>query len=128
MNNLEFRFIFIGGLNTVIGYLVSIAIYEALAKHLELIIITIINAIVTITISFYMQRTFVFKSNAPWFKEYLKMYFVNAISIFANIFLIWLTVDIFAVKFWLAQAIITFLLTIYMYFAHKYFTFKSKKI
>ncbi len=127
LTNTKFRFIIVGGLNTLIGYLVSIGIYNLFSKVLHISVIAIINAILAITISFVGHRYFVFKSVEPWLNEYIKMYLVNAIAMLVNIVLIWISVDIMQLEFWLAQGIITFSLTICMYFAHKAFTFKQKE-
>ncbi len=126
MQNIQFRFMLIGGLNTLIGYFVALGMYELFKNILHITIISIISAIINISISFIGQRRFVFKSTAPWLLEYLKMYVVNAVSTVIGIVLIWIAVDQLHYPFWLSQAIITVFIVIYLYFAHKYFTFKTK--
>lgn len=123
MNNLKFRFLLVGGLNTLIGYFASLVFYSLFGDYLHIIFIAILNAIFSISISFIGHRKFVFKSTQPWLKEYIKMYIVNALAMCINIFLIWICVDFLHMTFWISQAILTFLITIYMYFAHKFFTF-----
>ena len=125
-SKLEFRFILVGGFNTVFGYLLSILIYQLLENILHIVAISVINNIILITISFINLRILVFKSKGSWLIEYGRMYIVNGVSLIANTILIWIAVDRLKIPFWLAQGAITVFLAILMFFAHKLFTFNNR--
>ncbi len=119
-----FKFLLVGGLNTLLGYLLSVGVHALLEAQIHIVLIGIINAVLCINLSFITNRVWVFESVAPWLPEYLRIYAVNALAMLANVVLIWLAVDVADMPFWLAQGMITTILTIYMYFAHTHFTFK----
>ena len=121
------RYLLVGGANTVFGYCISLLFYGALYSHLHIILIASLINIINISVSFTTYKFFVFKSNGHWYKEYFRSYLVYGTAAIVNVFLIWILVDGWHIKFWLAQAILIFLTVAVSYIGHSRFTFANTK-
>lgn len=120
----KFRYLLVGGWNTVFGYLTGVALFLMLSQHLHIILIAIISNIIAITMSFITYKLLVFKTRGRWLTEYLKCYLVYGINALIGVFLLWLFVDHYSINIWLAQGAIIVLTVIFSYLLHKRFTFK----
>jgi len=75
----EFRFLFVGGLNTLVGY----GIYALLLFfQVNYLIANTISTIIGIGHSYLWNRFYTFKSKEKASKEILKLYFRNDFSFF----------------------------------------------
>lgn len=120
----KLKFLTIGFLNTLFGYLFSIIIYEMFKGHFSLFIILLISHVITVTFSFFNYRLFVFNSKKSLLNEYLKIHLVY-ISVFCiNFLIVWFLYNYLLWSFWLSRLIAILFLVCYNYFAHSRFTFK----
>lgn len=122
----KLRYLAVGGVNTLVGYVIGVAAYQQLVGSLHIFVIGILANIVAITFSFLMYKAFVFRSNGHWLKEYLKAYLVyGGVAVF-GIFLLWLFVNQIELSIWMAQGLVTILTVAVSYIGHKKFTFSKK--
>ena len=124
INSKKIKFLTIGFLNTIFGYLFSIVIYEIFQDHLTLFIILLISHIITVTFSFFNYRLFVFKSKKSMLNEYAKIHLVYIFSFCINFLIVWILYNYLLWTFWLSRLVSILILICYNYFAHSRFTFK----
>jgi putative flippase GtrA len=124
INSKKIKFLTIGFLNTIFGYLFSIVIYEIFQDHLTLFIILLISHIITVTFSFFNYRLFVFKSKKSMLNEYAKIHLVYIFSFCINFLIVWILYNYLLWTFWLSRLVSILILICYNYLAHSRFTFK----
>ena len=100
LSSKQFKYLIVGGCNTVVGYFTGIFLYFFLISKIDIVFISIISSIFSISFSFFTYKIFVFKTNGNWFKEYIKCYMVYGGISIINVFIIWLFVDIFNINIW----------------------------
>lgn len=119
-----FRYIVIGGINTIFGYLCGVLLYYFLNNRIKIILILIISNIISITFSFLTYKLFVFRTLGNWIEEYIRCCLLYGGVSVIGISLTWLFLDIFNINIWIAQAI-SMLIVIYIsYYGHNKFTFR----
>ena len=118
------RYIVLGLANTVFGYLVFFILYSLLQKQLEMSIIFILSAAISVSESFYVQKKYVWRSSENWKREarrfaltFVIVFFINlgALSVasrFTNLDLRWVQLPILV------------LISIGLFFTHKNWTFE----
>jgi putative flippase GtrA len=121
------RYLIIGGINTIFGYLVSNLLYYKIFPWLHIVAVGVIANIICITFSFLTYKIFVFKTKGNWLKEYLRCYLVYGLSMILGILLMWGLVDGLSLPFWLCQGFVMILTIIFSYIGHSRFSFKSLK-
>lgn len=122
----KLRYLAVGGINTVVGYCIGVAVYQLLAASLHIFIIGVVANIIAITLSFLTYKTLVFRTIGHWLEEYLKAYVVyGGVAVF-GILLLWLFVDKMGLSIWLAQGLVTVLTVSVSYIGHARFTFRAK--
>lgn len=124
-NSFPKKFIIVGFINTVFGYLVGLLNYYLFFEIIGIIGVGILNNIINISFAFIMLKKFVFKTiNTNWFYEYLRSYVVYGLKALIGIFVLWLCITVLALNIFISQAI-AMLITIFLsYKGHKNFTFK----
>ena len=125
LNKIPKRFVIVGFINTVFGYLSGLLNYFIFFETIGIIGVGIINNVVNITFAFVMFKKFVFKTiNTNWFFEYLRSYVVYGVKGIVGIFVLWLFISILSINIYISQAT-SMLVTIFLsYTGHKKFTFK----
>jgi putative flippase GtrA len=118
------RYIVVGGLNTLFGYLCGAFLFILLEKKIGIIYILIISNILSITFSFLAYKLFVFKTSGSWLKEYIRCYLVYGGVSAISIFLTWIFLDIFFVNIWIAQGMSMMIVIFFSYHGHKKYTFR----
>ena len=120
------RYLIVGVVNTVFGYVATVALYYALTKWLHLVVIVVVANVICITFSFVTYKFFVFRSGNNWLHEYLRCYLVYGGSALMGIVGLWLLVNGLAIPFWIAQAVLMVVTVIISYVGHDRFTFARK--
>ena len=119
------HFILVGCINTVIGYLIALAVYFLLGDFFHIIFIGIVINILSISFSFVMYKLLVFKTRGNWLNEYLRSYLVYGIAAILGVAALWLLVDGFSMPFWTAQVLTVIVVAVFSYSSHLRFTFKK---
>ena len=120
----EGRYLLVGGVNTLVGYTLRVALYLALSPLLHILIIGVIANILAITVSFTTYKRLVFHTHGHWLEEYLRSYVVYGGTAVLGIMLLWLLVDGLRLPIWVAQGIAMLLTVIVSYLGHARFTFR----
>ena len=116
------RFLFVGGLNTVVGY----GCYALLLKvGMFYIFANLIANIVGIANSYFWNKYFTFKVKKKSFNEIIRFLTVYGISYIANLIFLFVCVETLSMNKYLAGIGCLFVTTIVSYIGHNKFSFKS---
>lgn len=128
LNQKNIRYLLVGGINTIVGYSIGIAIYKALASNLGIIWVGILSNIISITVSFLTYKIFVFRTQGMWVLEYVKSYLIYGGTAVISIFFLWFFVEKMNISIWLSQALVIVVTVIISYLGHSRFTFSRRDI
>jgi putative flippase GtrA len=121
LNNVKIRFLIVGCLNTLVGYLTyALLIYI----NINYLIANTISTIIGITHSYIWNRLFTFKSNNSIKKEIFKFISVYFISYILGLLNLYILVNILGTNEYIAGIINIFITTIISWFGHRYFSFR----
>jgi putative flippase GtrA len=120
----EWRYLLVGGFNTLVGYSLGVGLYLALSPLLHILVIGVIANFLAITVSFTTYKHLVFRTHGHWLEEYLRSYVVYGGTAVLGIMLLWLLVDGLRLPIWVAQGIAMLLTVIVSYFGLARFTFR----
>lgn len=122
----KIRFLFIGGVNAAISYIIfAISLYLLGQEHYQICVT--LQWVISSVFSYFNQKFFVFCTKGNYLKEYLKCCSTWAVSYFLNVIILELLVR-FAIKnVYLSQFISIFLVSVVTYVLFKYFAFRVKK-
>ena len=125
INNLfkyqKIRFLFVGGLNTLVGY-GSFAVL--LFFNVNYLIANTISYIIGVIHSYFWNKKFTFKSNNKSPKELVRFIFVYIINYLAGMFILYVLVDIIGINQYISGILNLITTTIISWFGHEYFSFK----
>jgi len=119
------RFLVVGGWNFAFGYGSFAALYWIFNGIWPDWFIATAASILGITMSYLTHRLITYRSHGCWWKEYLRFYLVYGGQTLLNIFLIWFLVTTLGYNAYIVQLLITLLLTVATYWAHKFFSFRK---
>ena len=119
------RYLVGGVVNTLFGYVISLALYYGLHQELNLVLILVITNIVSISFSFLIYKIYVFKTQGNWIKEYLRCYLVYGFTATLSSAFIWILVEKMTLSYWIAQALAIIFIVIMSYTLHNSYTFKA---
>lgn len=125
MSSHQTKYIAVGLLNTIMGYLTGVLIYKVLYGSISILLIGVISSIISISISFATYKIYVFKTNGNWLSEYLKAYVVYGLSALMSIMLLWVLVEKIEISIWIAQALTVVFTVFISYFGHNLYTFRK---
>ena len=127
ISSLELRFLIVGGINTLIGYLTVTCIYTMLKDKVSFFMIGVISNIIAISITFTLQKLLVFQTRGNWLKEYLRSYITYGFVGVLGYVMLWVFLNIFRINVWISQGLIMLVITAISFFGHKKITFGLKK-
>ncbi len=116
------RFLVIGGFNTVFGYLVFLVLLLLIGED-RYVLIGLISHLLSATISFGLNRTFVFGSRSLISADYFRFQLVYAVTLAFYLALLALLVEVLRWPVLLSQAICLPFIAIASYLGHKNFSF-----
>jgi putative flippase GtrA len=122
----KIRFLFIGGVNAAISYVIfALALWLLGEVHYQACVI--LQWTLSSVFSYFNQKFFVFCTRGNYMKEYLKCCSTWAVSYLLNVIILELLVR-FAIKnVYVSQFISIFLVSVVTYVLFKYFAFRVKK-
>lgn len=119
------RFLFVGGLNTLVGYGVyALLIYMGV----NYLIANTISTIIGIAHSYLWNRFFTFKSKNKAIKEITKFVSVYIVSYLIGMCTLFIFKDKLNISAYIAGLINLVITTLISYFGHKYYSFKKDEI
>lgn len=115
------RFLFVGGINTLVGYLLFVAAYAILpGSYLTAFVISYAAALFS---GFILQKILVFRVSGKLILDFLRYTSVQLVAFFLNLAILPLVVRLLG-NVLVSQAISLTITLILSYFAHRYFTFR----
>lgn len=120
----SFRYVLIGLYNTIVGYLLFGLVNYVLGSFTHYLVIFGVSFILSLTHAYVGQRYIVFRSTAPWRREYLRFLIVNLTGMAGNALLLVVFVES-GMGLMVAQAISVLIVTVFSYFGHRHFSFRS---
>lgn len=127
LSSSKLRYLIVGGVNTIFGYLVGVYTYKYCIDLFNIWIVGLLSNVLAITFSFLMYKCFVFKTKGRWLSEYLKAYLVYGLMAGVGIVMLWFYVGVLNVSIYLAQALVILTTVVLSYIGHARFTFNRKK-
>jgi len=125
MKNLKIKFLIVGFVNTVFGYLIGVINLFLFYNLLGAVIVGLINNVIAITFSFFTYKYFVFESHKThWFIQYLKSLITYSITGLWGVAVLWFSIEFLNFNFYVSQGISIIFSVPFMYIFHKYFTFR----
>ncbi|MBR6409607.1 MAG: ChbG/HpnK family deacetylase [Alphaproteobacteria bacterium] len=120
----KLRFLLVGGFNTVFAY----GVYAFLLKLLRLpyMLALAVQYFITINVSVFTMRYYVFRSKGDVIAEFLKAWSVYISLFFANTLGLSFLVEVCDIDELWAQGLYLIFSTIITYLLHKYFSFSKK--
>lgn len=119
------RFLFVGGLNTIVGYgLYALLLY----LNVNYLVANTISTIIGVIHSYLWNKYFTFKSKEKALKEITKFISVYLVSYFIGMTTLYLFKEKFSISPYIAGLINLIVTTLISYFGHKYISFTSNKI
>lgn len=115
------RFIFIGVLNTIIGYT---AYYILLSLNIYYIFAFLISHIIAVTNSFIWNKKWTFKSKGDARRESLKFISVYGMTFIINLIILALLVEKLMLNPKISQLFALGIVTLISFFGHKYWSFR----
>ncbi len=117
-----FRFLFVGGINTIVGY----GSYALLIFFkINYLLATTLSTIIGVINSYVWNRKFTFKSNKSVKKEIPKFVSIYLISYCAGMIIIYILVSKLNMNEYLAGLLNLVSTTLISWFGHKYISFKE---
>lgn len=122
----KIRFLFIGGINAAISYMIFALALCALGQtHYQACVI--LQWTISSVFSYLNQKFFVFCTRGNYIKEYLKCCSTWAVSYVLNVVILELLVRYVIKNVYLAQFVSIFVVSVVTYVLFKYFAFRIKK-
>lgn len=121
---MEIRFIFVGGINTSVGY----GIYAlCLFGGIHYAIAQSISTVVGVMNSYLWNKFFTFKQPRKSISEFAKFVSVYAASYILTLLLLWIFIDILGINDYFSGAAGLVITTVISYVGHKRFSFDVSK-
>ena len=122
LNKQEIRFLFVGGLNTIVGY----GIYAILVYfQLNYLLANTISTLLGVAHSYLWNRFFTFKSKEKAGKELIKFISVYLLSYILGSFTLFFFKSILNISPYFAGLINLIFTTLISWFGHKNFSFRK---
>lgn len=117
------RYVMVGGFTSVLYY----ALFALAWSVLEIrpyLLVTVMAHISTAILVYPLYRTFVFRSNAPWVRGFVKFYTVFLGGLVVSFVGLPLLVEVIGMPVLISQGILIFVVPIFSYLAHRAWTFR----
>ncbi len=115
------KFLFIGILNTIVGY----GSFFILSFFLNYLIALIISHFIGVTHSYIWNKYWTFRTQKNQLREFIKFNCVYLLMLIANIVILGLLVNVFSFDPRIGQLIVLPIVTLISYFGHKYWSFSK---
>lgn len=120
----KIRFLLVGGFNTLLSYLLFIFFIKICNFPYQLSLI--IQYFITVNLSIFTMRYFVFQSRGKPIGEYFKACGVYLLMLGFNYVFLFCLIDLMEINVILSQGIYIIISTIITYLLHQNITFKNK--
>lgn len=125
LNNQKFRFLLVGGFNTVFGYSAFAANFWIFGNTLGYVGCLVTSHLIASTLAYYLFSRIVFKDGNKGFSSFLKFQSAYIVPLISNAVALPLMVEGLRLNVYFAQAGFAACWVIASFFVHKYFTFRK---
>jgi len=134
----KLRYLLVGGFNTVVSYTllnvldwvfgkVNVSAGWGYRPEVVANAALILQYLLTINLSVFTMRYYVFQSHGNWKKEFAKAWSVYIFIYLINAPILTLLMVVFGLRTWAAQLIYLIFSTIITFILHKYYSFRKKE-
>lgn len=120
----KIRFLFVGGINTAMGYGVFTGLYLAFGDRQNYLLVLVFSFLISASFAFLNLKYFVFLSKGRIKQQYIRTLISYGITLGLSLFFLWVFVDGFKMPILLSQALNILIIAIITYLIHKYFSFR----
>ena len=117
------RFLLVGVANTVFGYLLFAGLLLVVGED-SYVLTGVISHLLSTTLSFGLNRTYVFESGGRILLQYLKFQVTYTLILALNLALLIAFVEFLGWPVLVAQAVCLFFVAVSSFLGHKYFSFR----
>ena len=121
----KFRFVLVGAANTVFGYLLFAGLLLAVGDEFYAFV-GVVSHLVATTVSFELNRSYVFGSRNRAWGEYLRFQMTCTLVLAMNLALLVAFVELLGWPVLVAQAVCLCFVAVSSYIGHKYFSFRQR--
>lgn len=121
----KLRFLIVGAINTVFGYSFFAVLLRAFGET-QYVIAVAVSTIVATSLSFALNRLYVFGSRGQLFFDYLRFQITYSVVLLVNLALLLVLVELVDWPVLLSQAVCLCFVAVSSYLGHKYFSFRHK--
>jgi putative flippase GtrA len=120
------RFLIIGGINTVVGYVIFALLQLAFGRYIHYLGSLYISYVPSVLLAFYLHRKFTFRAagSGNVFLDLARFASVYIVSLVVNTILLPVLVEWLKFNPYAAQALIVIAVTLISYLGHKFFSFR----
>ena len=117
----QLRFLLVGGFNTLFSYFLFLALTLIINYNLSLFL----TYFVCINLSIFTMRYYVFCAQGNWAEQYTKALSTYLGMVVVNYLALWLMIECWLWKVWVAQAVFTLISTFVIYQLHNRINFRT---
>jgi putative flippase GtrA len=123
----QFRFLIVGGINTIFGFSIYPLIY-LLTRGFDIFYVWVLvpSQIIAVSFSFATYKYFVYKTSGNHIREYGKFSFFHVVMFTLNLLALPLLVEGFGINPMIAQTIFSFLVVSTSYIWYQKIAFKNR--
>lgn len=121
----KFRFLVVGVANTVFGYLLFAGLLFAVGEE-SYVLTGVVSHLVATTLSFGLNRTYVFGSDGRILLDYLRFQVTYTLILALNLVLLTAFVEFLRWPVLVAQAVCLCFVAVSSYLGHKHFSFRRR--
>jgi putative flippase GtrA len=122
----QLLYLVIGGWNTVFGYGVWALLQYLLGDHLHYLVIVVLSWPIAVLNAYLGYRYVVFRSRASVFRELPRFSLVYLLTLLVNLALLPIALRVTPFNIYVVQALLTGVVVICSYLAHKYYSFGGR--
>lgn len=122
--NEKIRYLFIGAVNTFVGYGIFALLWVLYGHYFHYVIILSFSHIISVTNAFFGYRIFVFRKRGPIWGDFFRFNLVYLGTFVFNILTLPVLIELLKFHTLIAQALIVILTVVTSYLLHRRFSFK----
>lgn len=123
----KIRFLFTGGFNTMVSYLLWCGLYYLLGHRFHENVVTTLSTMISINVSYTTFKTVVFKTKRNFLREYFRFYLVYLPTFCISMVCIPFLIRVVHMNGYIAMAVVTAITVIISWFGHEHISFRVKK-
>jgi putative flippase GtrA len=121
------RFVLVGGVNSVFGFLVFAGLQATLGLHVHYLVVLAVAQVIAVFEAYVMQRWLVFRAVGRWWRDLVRFAMVYTGALVANFVALPFLVEVLHVPVTPAQGIVMVATALGSFLVHRSFTFRHSR-